>query len=226
MKGMFHRIKILLTSKWCKRLMVCAGLVAAFIFFCDRWIWFSTRKQVFRDIEQVPENKVGLVLGTVKDATGGRRNLFFDYRIKAAAALFRQGKIRHIIVSGDNHIEGYDEPSDMRDALIAEGVPAGCITLDYAGFRTLDSVVRCKKVFGQSKFTIISQEFHNERALFIANKSEGIEAVAFNAKDVPFRFHPGTFVREYFARVKCVLDIFVLGTEPKFLGRPEVIAID
>ncbi|MBC7862403.1 MAG: YdcF family protein, partial [Bacteroidia bacterium] len=103
-------------------------------------------------------------------------------------------------------------------------VPANCITLDYAGFRTLDSVVRCKKIFGQSKFTIISQKFHNERAVFIANKTEGIEAVAYNAKDVPFKFHPKTFIREYFARVKCVLDIYLLRTKPKFLGKQEVIA--
>ena len=111
----------------------------------------------------------------------------------------------------------------MRDALIEKGVPANCITLDYAGFRTLDSVIRCYKIFGQSKYTIISQQFHNERALFIANKSEGIDAIAFNAKEVNFGFHPKTFIREYFARVKCVLDIYLLHTTPKFLGKSEII---
>ncbi|MBC7862935.1 MAG: YdcF family protein, partial [Bacteroidia bacterium] len=163
--GITEKARALIKNKWSKRLFYTFCSVLIFTFICDRWIISNTKKQIFTDIESLPNNKVGLVLGTVKDASGGRRNLFFDYRIQAAAELFKEGKIKHIIVSGDNHIAGYDEPSDMRDALIAEGVPANCITLDYAGFRTLDSVVRCKKVFGQSKFTIISQKFHNERAV-------------------------------------------------------------
>jgi SanA protein len=220
---MITRIKSILTNKWTKRLLYTITAIFAFVFFCDRWIYFNTKKQIFSDAELLPENKVGLLLGTIRDASGGRRNLFFDYRIEAAAELFREGKIKHIIVSGDNHIANYDEPGDMRDALIEAGVPANCITLDYAGFRTFDSVVRCKKVFGQSKFTIISQGFHNARALFIANNTEGVEAVAFNAKAVPFGFHPFTFVREYLARVKCVLDLFVFRTKPKFLGKPEIL---
>jgi SanA protein len=173
----------------------------------------------------LPNNEIGLLLGTVRDAKGGIENPFFHYRISAAAELWKEGKIKHIIVSGDNHVSGYDEPTDMMLALIEEGVPANCITMDYAGFRTLDSVVRCKKIFGQNKFTIISQEFHNERALFIANNTEGIEAVAYNAKAVPFSFHPKTFLREYIARVKCVMDVFVLNTKPKFLGKPEYIPL-
>jgi SanA protein len=214
-----------LKGKWSKRLFLSVGIVVLFTFMCDRWIISNTKKQVFNDIKLLPDNKVGLVLGTVKGASDGRRNLFFDYRIKAAVELFRAGKIKHIIVSGDNHVAGYDEPSDMRDALMAEGIPSSCITLDYAGFRTFDSVPRCKKVFGQSKFTIISQKFHNERALFIANKSEGIDAVAYNAQEVSFSFHPKTFIREYFARVKCVLDVYLLNTKPKFLGKPEVLPV-
>jgi SanA protein len=218
-------LKRILKSKWTKRIAIVSGLVLLSVFICDKWIVNSTKKQVYSELSEIPANEVGLVLGTCKMAKGGIINPFFRSRIIAAAELWKAGKIKHIIVSGDNHIKIYDEPSDMREALIAEGVPAACITMDYAGLRTFDSVVRCKKIFGQSKFTIISQQFHNERALFIANKTEGIEAVAFNAKEVPFRFHPMTFIREYAARVKCVLDIYLLNTEPKFLGKPEHIAV-
>jgi SanA protein len=89
--------------------------------------------------------------------------------------------------------------------------------LDYAGFRTLDSVVRCREVFSEDSITIISQEFHNQRALFIANKS-GVNAIAFNAQEVSKNYSLKTCIREYFARVKCVLDIYILHTDPKFLG--------
>jgi SanA protein len=105
----------------------------------------------------------------------------------------------------------------MRDALLALGVPDSCIVLDYAGFRTLDSVVRCEEVFGEDSVTIISQEFHNQRAVFIANKSH-LSAIAFNAQEVNKNYSFRTRIREYFARVKCVLDIYLLGTSPKFLG--------
>ena len=220
----FSLVKRILKNKWTKRFAVATGLMILFVFLCDRWIVSNTRKQIYNNVNEIPENKIGLVLGTIKAAKGGM-NPFFVNRIKAAVELFKAGKIKHIIVSGDNHVNSYDEPSDMRDALIAEGIPSECITLDYAGFRTFDSVVRCRKIFGQNKFTIISQQFHNERALFIANKSDSINAVAFNAGEVPFRFHPMTFIREYAARVKCVLDIYLLNTEPKFLGNPENITV-
>jgi SanA protein len=221
---MLQRIKFLLKNKWMKRFMFAFVFVFLLVMLCDRWVVWSTSKQIYSEVNEIPENEIGLVLGTIKNVKGGP-NPFFSSRIKAAAELFKAGKIKHIIVSGDNHTLTYDEPSDMKDALIAEGVPADKITLDYAGFRTFDSVVRCKKVFGISKFTIISQEFHNERALFIANNTEGIEAVAFNAGNVPFRFHPVTFIREFAARVKCILDIYILHTEPKFLGKPEHVPV-
>jgi SanA protein len=190
-------------------------LALTFVWISNKWV-AGTQENCYNNIKDIPENKVGLVLGTSKTARWGP-NLFFKYRIEAAVALFKAGKIKHIIVSGDNHIKEYNETEDMRLALMDAGVPDSCITMDYAGFRTLDSVVRCEKIFGQKKFTIISQPFHNERALFIA-KGNGLECVGFNAKDVPRHYSLKTKFREYFARAKCVLDLYVLHTGPKFLG--------
>lgn len=186
------------------------------------WIVSSTKTQLYSDPQKLPNHKIGLVLGASKFSRRGTANMYFTYRIQAAYELFITHKVQFLLLSGDNHIEGYDEPSDMREALLALGVPDSCIVLDYAGFRTLDSVVRCKEVFGEDSITIISQEFHNQRALFIANKND-ITAIAFNAKEVNKNYSFKTKLREYFARVKCVLDIYLLHTSPKFLGEKIVI---
>lgn len=175
--------------------------------------------RVYTNIDELPENNVGLVLGTSKYVQGNRLNLFFRHRIDAATALYRAGKIKHLLVSGDNGRKDYDEPSDMRDALIANGIPDSCITLDYAGFRTLDSVVRANRVFGQKKFTVISQEFHNYRAVFIGRKYQW-DVIGFNAKSIGFRYSPWTQIREYLARVNAVLDVYVWHRQPRFLGEP------
>ncbi len=187
------------------------------ILSCNYWIVDSTKKQIYTDVNSIPTRKVGLVLGASKKTSRGTNNLYFTYRIQAAFELFKSKKIQYLLLSGDNHVKGYDEPSDMREALIALGVPDSCIVLDYAGFRTLDSVVRSNEVFGEDSITIISQEFHNQRALFIANKNN-INAIGFNSKEVNKNYSFKTRVREYFARVKCVLDIYILYTSPKFLG--------
>ena len=208
------RISFTTLLKWTAYLFITIVVV---LLFSNIWIIKSTSKQLYSDINSIPSNKVGILLGASKKLANGYDNLFFKYRIEAAAALYKAGKIKHIIVSGDNHKKEYDEATDMRDALIAEGVPDSCITLDYAGFRTLDSMVRCLKIFGQTDVTIISQEFHNERAAFIGNYYK-MNVVAFNAKDVPNQFSLKTRVREYFAKFKAVLDLYVWHTEPKFLG--------
>lgn len=165
---------------------------------------------------QIPANKVGMVLGTVKTLSNGRTNLYFQYRIDAAVELYQAGKIDYVLVSGDNSRKDYDEPTDFKNELTARGIPADKIFLDYAGFRTLDSVVRAKEIFGQESLTIISQKFHNERAIFLAEK-KGISAIGFNARDISGRYGWKTQVREYFARTKAALDI-LLGVQPKFLG--------
>ena len=138
------------------------------------------------------------------------------YRIDAAVKLFRQGKIKYLIVSGDNGRKEYNEPETMRADLISAGVDSSKIFLDYAGFRTFDSVVRLKEIFGQDAVTIISQPFHNERAIYIAT-GEKINAIGFNAKDVNSRVGMKTQIREKLARVKVIID-FWFGKKPKFLG--------
>lgn len=188
-----------------------------FIFVCNYWIISSTKSQLYSDLEKLPQRKVALVLGASKLSKRGTANMYFTYRMLAAYELYKTHKVQYLLLSGDNHIEGYDEPSDMKEALMKLGVPDTCIVLDYAGFRTLDSVVRCKEVFGEDSVIIVSQEFHNQRALFIANKNN-IQAIAYNAKEVNKNYSFKTKAREYFARVKCVLDIYLLSTSPKFLG--------
>lgn len=192
------------------------------ILISNYWITSSTKTQLYSNAGTIPARKVGLVLGASKTTVRGTGNLYFNYRMQAAYELYKAGKVQFLLLSGDNHVKGYDEPSDMREALIALGVPDSCIVLDYAGFRTLDSVVRCKEVFGEDSITIVSQEFHNQRALFIANKN-GIDAIAFNSKEVNTNYSLKTRIREYFARVKCVLDIYLLHTSPKFLGKKVAI---
>ncbi len=188
------------------------------------WVIDSTRSQLYSEIASTPQNDIGLLLGANKKSSRGGDNLYFKNRIKAAMDLFKAGKIKHIIVSGDNHIKEYDEATDMCDALIWEGVPDSCITLDYAGFRTFDSMVRCLKVFKQKNVTVISQEFHNQRAVFIGNYYK-MNVIGFNAKDVPAKYSIKTAIREYFAKLKAVLDLYVFHTEPKFLGEEVKIKI-
>ena len=173
--------------------------------------------RTYSDASMIPHRHVGLVLGCPKRAGGGWSNPFFEHRMTAAAALYQQGKVDYLIVSGDNHIHSYDEPTDMRNALLGKGVPADRIYLDYAGFRTLDSVVRAREIFGQEHITIISQRFHNERAIFLA-RHRGIDAIGFNAAEVGFRHNFKVQCREQFAKVKAVLDIYVFRTQPHFLG--------
>lgn len=149
---------------------------------------------------------MALVLGTSKLTEKGKENLFFRYRMEATARLFKEGKVKYIILSGNNDSEYYNEPLDMKKALLNLGVPENVMTLDYAGFRTFDSIIRCKLVFNQDNFTIISQNFHNARALYIA-RHEGINAIAFAAQDVPNGYSLRTLIREYLARPKAVLDV-------------------
>ena len=176
----------------------------------------NAKNKVFKDTNKIPKNKVGLLLGTSKILMNGQKNLYFIYRVNAAAKLFKSGKIEYIIISGDNRTKNNNEPQDFKDELLKKGIPADKIYLDYAGFRTLDSVVRLKEIFGQTSVTMISQEFHNERAIYLAEHFD-IKAIGFNAQDVTNKLGFKTQVREYFARVKVFVDI-IFDIEPKFLG--------
>lgn len=201
-----------------KFLLWALTLLVLFVFAVDAYVSRSVKKQLHDQVATVGYNKVGLVLGTSKYVGTGRINLYYKYRINAAVQLYKARKIDYIIVSGDNRQTNYNEPKTMMQDLVDAGVPREHIFLDYAGFRTLDSVVRCKAIFKTTDVTIISQKFHNERAVFIANK-KGLNASAFNAKDPPIEIGLKVLIREKLARVKMVLDLIV-NKQPKFYGPP------
>ncbi|WP_323942018.1 SanA/YdcF family protein [Aeromonas hydrophila] len=212
-------------KKFAKILLACLCLLLASVATLlgySEWTVSDARHYTYDDVNAVPYNRVALVLGTSKYLIGGSPNHYFKYRIKAAAELYNNGKVDYILVSGDNATVQYNEPRQMRRALIQAGIPASAIYSDYAGFRTLDSIVRAKEVFGQAHFTVVSQAFHNERAIFIA-RHFGIEAVGFNAVDPSAYQGIKTRVREVFARLMGLLDLYVLDKGPKFLGEPIVI---
>jgi SanA protein len=214
-------------KKFAKILLACLVLLLALIAMLlgySEWIVSDARHYTYAQVDKVPYNRVAVVLGTSKYLSGGGPNHYFKYRIKAAAELYNNAKVDFIIVSGDNATVQYNEPRQMRRALIQAGIPAKAIYSDYAGFRTLDSIVRAKEVFGQAHFTVVSQAFHNERAIFIA-RHFGIEAVGFNAKDPSAYQGIKTRVREVFARLMGLLDLYVLDKGPKFLGAPVPIGL-
>lgn len=201
-------------------LLLVGGILTVLV--CFKVVEYNANDKLYSNTDGIPHNKVGLLLGTAPITPWGTHNNYFDYRINAAVELFKANKVDYILVSGDNHSTDYDEPSCMRDSLMVRGIPEDKIILDYAGFRTLDSVVRAKEIFGQNSITIISQPFHNERAIYLAN-NYGIEAIGYNAQDVEYwkkklKIHG----REYLARVKMFIDLCTY-KQPKFLGEKIVI---
>jgi len=204
------------TIKWIFLIVIVtvAGLISI-----DTYISKQAEANLYNNIKKVPAKQAALLLGTMKYIAKGKKNYFYIYRIRAAAQLFKSGKIKAIVVSGDNGTKYYDETTAMQKDLIKAGIPSRYITLDYAGFRTLDSVVRAEAIFDLKDYIIVSQKFHLERALFIA-KAKGQKAIGFMAKDIP-----GTAAayrmkfREYLARAKAFLDVYILHTEPKFYGK-------
>jgi SanA protein len=197
--------------------------VAGIIFIT--WANYSIKKDseafMSYSIAAIPQTKTALLLGTGKNLSNGMPNAYFYNRIQATIDLYNSGKIQYIIVSGDNSRKDYNEPEDMQMELIKNGIPQDRIFMDHAGFRTLDSVVRAKEIFGQIKIIIISQKFHNERAVFLA-KQNGINAFGYNAKDVNKYAGFKTNMREYFAKAKAYWDL-MLGVEPKFGGEKILI---
>lgn len=208
------------TKKKLKRILLIisipVALVILVILFANWKIPYDTKDFVYNNADSIPAQKAALVLGTAKNI-GNLPNPYFTYRIKAAAELYKAKKVKVFVVSGDNSTKDYNESNDMREALIEAGVPDSIIHMDYAGFRTLDSVVRMSEIFGQKSFIIVSQEFHNERAIFLA-QHYGLEAYGYNARDVNLnRFSFRTKIRELLAKVKVFIDI-VVNKQPKFLG--------
>lgn len=197
-------------------LLILGVLSLLFTAFANYKIENSTEEFDTDKLEILPKTKVAVVLGTAPNLVSGYQNYYFTYRIEAATKLYQSGKVTHFILSGDHGRKNYNEPEAMKQALIKSGVPENVIYLDYAGFRTLDSMIRANEIFGQNEFIVVSQEFHNQRAVYIARQN-GINAYGYNAKDVNKNAGLKTNIREYFARTKVFIDSF-FGIQPKFLG--------
>jgi len=209
-----------MVRKWAIRLGLILGVLGLGFFIFVLWINLEVTKigkqYSYNSINNLPHNHCAVVLGTNKYISAGKVNLYYTYRIQSAVLLYKSKKIDYIIVSGDNKYKSYNEPISMFNDLVEAGIPKDRIILDYAGFRTLDSVVRCFMVFGQHQFTVISQPFHNHRAVFIGRK-RGLEVIAFNAGDQVGRPSIKVILREIGARVLLSYDLLT-GTQPHFLG--------
>ena len=207
-----------------RRLMGCAlaGAVA-FLACAELLVTRTATGRVFETADGMPPADVALVLGSSRTLADGRANYFYTARLDAAAELFRLGKVRGIVVSGDNSRSDYSEPDDMKADLVARGVPARFITCDYAGLRTLDSVRRVSRVFRQRSVIVVSQRSHVERAIFLA-RADGLEITGCAAAAAPRWWQVRLRLREVLARGAAVLDI-ALGRGPKHLGRPEPVTL-
>ena len=210
---------------WMRRALLLGFMLLAlfvgFIWYANYAATSAGKGILFDDVNDVPVQRAGLVFGC-SHKLGKRDNLYFKYRIQAAAELWHAGKVDFLIVSGDNREKYYNEPVTMRKALVKAGVPYDKIVCDYAGLRTLDSVVRANKIFGLSELTLVSQKFQNERAAYIA-KANGITVYGYNARDVEGYAARKTEDREVLARVKMWLDVNITNQQPKHLGNKEPI---
>lgn len=198
-------------------------MLVAVLLLGDLWITWRAGPWITRDLAEVKPVPVALVLGTARRTHAGQPNEFYLARLAAAAELYHQNRVRGILVSGDNSSRYYNEPEAMRRDLIRLGVPDAFVTLDYAGFRTLDSVVRAHKVFGLDQFLIVSQSFHAERGVFIARQL-GLAAYGFAAEDPGGAGGLKIRLREILARAIALWDL-ISAREPKFLGKPELVRL-
>lgn len=187
------------------------GLIIAAVIFTiisNIVIISQTKSKIYHDITEVPKREIALVLGTSKRTVKGESNTFFDNRMTAASELYKQGRVKKLLLSGDNRTKYYNEPRDMRAALLEQGVPENDILLDTAGFRTIESVYRCAHVYNQKDVVIITQEFHAFRALFISQYYE-MNAIAYLAEEVPVYSAAKVNIREFFARPKAIFDLYL-----------------
>ena len=213
----------LFKNKWFKRifmaLLIGLGLLIAVVAACNIWVLGSCSGRLYDNAETVPHKRVAVMLGTNPKTKTGKMNYFYKHRIDAAVKLYQNGKIDRILISGDNSSKTYSEPDAMKADLMAAGIPDSAIYLDFAGFSTYDSMVRAKKVFGLSEFMVVSQDFHNKRAVYIARQN-GIDAIGFNVQNILFRkWRIKMELREILARVKAVGEV-VMNKKPHFLGEP------
>jgi SanA protein len=203
---------------WVKRLIIFSLVL---LFWSNYRVYAVSKDHISSNLNDLPNTKTALLLGTSRLLKGGKQNWYFELRIRACVELYNSGKVKNILISGDNsHVE-YNEPEDMKQELIKRGVPENKIYLDYAGFDTYDSVLRAWKIFGQTEFIVVSQRFHNQRAVYIARRN-GLTAYGYNAPDVKKMSGIKTKIREYFACVKAFLDV-LFNVDPYFLGKREYI---
>ncbi|ADP13023.1 hypothetical protein EJP617_33420 [Erwinia sp. Ejp617] len=196
-------------------LIIIITLISATALGLDRWVSWKTAPYVYDDLTALPHRQVGVVLGTAKFYRTGGINQYYLYRMQGALNAYNSGKVNYLLLSGDNALQSYNEPMTMRRDLIAAGVDPSDIVLDYAGFRTLDSIVRTRKVFDTNDFIIITQRFHCERALLIALHM-GIQAQCY-AVPSPKNMM-SVRLREVAARLGALADLYVMKREPRFLG--------
>lgn len=196
-------------------LLVLFALAICTALLLDRWISWRTAPYIYESMEDLPASHVGVVLGTAKYVRTGVVNQYYQFRIQGALNLYNSDKISYLLLSGDNAQLSYNEPITMRKDFMRAGVPASDIVLDYAGFRTLDSIVRTRKVFDTNEFTIITQRFHCERALFIA-LHQGIKAQCYAVPSPKNMFM--VRAREVIARLGALTDLYILKRQPRFLG--------
>ena len=199
--------------KWFKRIIIGIFLASFAIVFiiaaCNMIVIQYSKGKIYNNVKDIPYKEVGLLLGTSPRTKNGHSNIYYNYRIDAAVKLYKAKKISCILISGDGKEKNYDEPKYMKSHLVKKGIPANKIILDKQGLRTFDSVIRAKEVYGYSEFTVISQKFHNERAIFLAGHND-INAIGFNAKDAPNQKGKSAIqmrIRELFAKVKVFMDL-------------------
>lgn len=214
--SMFHKVK-----KYLKVISIMIVLIISMVLLADFTISLTTSSQLYNEIETLPSQETALVLGTSKYI---RRTLnpYYQYRIDAAIELYRQNKVTHFLLSGDNAHRSYNEPWTMKRDLLKAGIPEENITLDYAGFRTLDSVQRATQIFDANSLTIVTQKFHCQRAVFIANHFS-MDTVCLVVPSPTGWANTKIRIREVLARTKALLDLYIFNVQPKFLGPKEPI---
>lgn len=206
---------------WIRLFLAGFSLTLILIVYANFSVFTTSKNYLYNSLKEVPEKKTGLLLGTSRNLKNGMPNQFFYFRIKACVELFEAGKIKQILISGDNGTKAYNEPLDMKEELMRRGIPENKIFLDYAGFDTYDSVIRANRIFSQDEFVVVSQKFHNQRAVYIGRKN-GLSVIGYNARDVKKMSGLKTKIREYFACVKAFLDV-TFNVDPYFLGEKEPI---
>lgn len=198
---------------------LCVGLVVIGVIICYVIVSANASGRTYNNADEVPHNRYGLLLATSPINHQGQRNYYFENRITAAVDLYRAGKIDTIIASGGNYVGkhkyGCNEPVAIRDSLVARGIPAERIILDFEGTRTLNSIVKAKEVYKIDSLTLISQKYHNERAIYQADHYK-LHAIGYNALPSHIlKYRIKNTLREYLARPKMFLDMLT-GKRPQF----------